>query len=47
MITFDESVSNLYSTGQITREEALINARDPTRIEAVKPAPAKKKGFFG
>ena len=48
MITFDESVSNLYATGQITRDEALINVRDQLRIENMKPpVPPKKKGFFG
>ena len=47
MITIDESVSNLYTAGIITQEEALLNARDPARIMATKaPAPAKK-GFFG
>jgi twitching motility protein PilT len=53
MITFDESVSNLYATGQITYAEALLNARDPDRINSMPPphvpeaeAP-KKKGFFG
>jgi twitching motility protein PilT len=47
MITFDESVSNLYQAGIISQEEAIINARDPARIAAIKPAPPKKKGFFG
>jgi len=53
MITFDESVSNLYAAGIITREEAMLNARDPARIAAIKPAKATpppapvKKGFFG
>jgi len=51
MITFDESVSNLYATGQITYEEAVLNARDPERIKS-QPLPVpdetmKKKGFFG
>jgi twitching motility protein PilT len=32
MITFDESLFNLYHTGQITREEAVLNARDPKRV---------------
>lgn len=44
MMTFDESVANLYSNGLISKDEALLNARDPNRINAVKPA---KKGFFG
>jgi twitching motility protein PilT len=49
MVTFDESVSNLYAAGIITRDEALVNARDPARIATIKPAPppSRKKGFFG
>jgi twitching motility protein PilT len=47
MVTFDESVSNLYAGGAITYEEALLNARDPSRIAAIKPAPPPKKSFFG
>jgi twitching motility protein PilT len=50
MITFDESVSNLYTTGIITQEEAVLNARDPLRITSIKPPappPVPKKGFFG
>jgi len=57
MITFDESVSNLYATGQITHAEALLNARDPDRILSTPPPLAvptgtlppapRKKGFFG
>ncbi len=52
MITFDESVANLYSAGIITLDEALLNARDPNRISAIQPAlppppPKAKKGFFG
>jgi len=50
MITFDESVSNLYAAGIITKEEALLNARDPNRVMRTPPsAPAKKaqKGLFG
>jgi len=47
MMTFDESVSDLYANGIITLEEALLNARDPGRIHAIKPPPPpKKKGFF-
>ncbi len=49
MVTFDESLSNLFAAGLITREEALLNARDPARINAIKqsaPPPAAKKGFF-
>jgi twitching motility protein PilT len=48
MITFDESVSNLYAAGLITKEEAILNARDPVRITNMKPlVAAPKKGFFG
>ena len=57
MITFDESVSNLYATGRITYQEAVLNARDPQRIREMAPLPApdepqappvqKKRGFFG
>jgi len=54
MITFDESISNLYTTGQITYDEAMLNARDPERIKSLLPPPMdvaeapaqKKKGFF-
>ncbi len=47
MLTFDESVSNLYQTGQITYDEALVNLRDPSRVGPVPPPPKKKKGLFG
>jgi twitching motility protein PilT len=52
MITFDESVSKLYADGIITKEEALLNARDPARIMSIvraesTPPPLHKKGFFG
>jgi twitching motility protein PilT len=48
MITFDESVSNLYTAGIITLDEALLNARDPARITSMQPpAPPRKKGIFG
>jgi twitching motility protein PilT len=46
MVTFDESVSNLYAAGTITRDEALLNARDPARITSMVPPPPPKKGFF-
>ena len=36
MITFDESVSNLYAAGIITEEEALLNVRDSSRITRIK-----------
>jgi twitching motility protein PilT len=32
MMTFDESLAHLLATGQITREEALLNARDANRV---------------
>jgi Tfp pilus assembly pilus retraction ATPase PilT len=32
MITFDESLSNLYRAKLITKEEAMLNARDPARM---------------
>jgi twitching motility protein PilT len=32
MMTFDESLANLLAAGQITREEALLNARDSKRV---------------
>jgi len=32
MVTFDESLSNLYHAKLITKEEAMLNARDPARI---------------
>jgi Tfp pilus assembly pilus retraction ATPase PilT len=44
MVTFDENAGNLYAEGIITREEALLNVRDPNRITSIKP---KKKGLFG
>jgi twitching motility protein PilT len=47
MITFDESVSNLYAQGLISREEAVLNARDPARIPTGPPPVPKKKGLFG
>jgi len=50
MITFDESVSNLLATGQITKEEAILNARDPNRVLRslpTAPPPPVKKGLFG
>jgi twitching motility protein PilT len=51
MITFDESVSNLYAAGIISRDEAMLNARDASRIARLKPpgeaAAPPKKGLFG
>jgi twitching motility protein PilT len=48
MVTFDESVSSLYAAGIISTDEALLNARDPSRITSMRgPPPAPRKGFFG
>jgi twitching motility protein PilT len=43
MITFDESVMNLFDQKLITRDEALLNLRDPSRL----PPEPKKRGLFG
>lgn len=43
MHTFDDSLIRLYESKQITKEEAILNARDKGRFEALTP---KKKGFF-
>lgn len=37
MMTFDESVADLYARKIISLDEALLNARDPNRIHATKP----------
>jgi len=49
MITFDESVSNLYAAGLITEDEALLNVRDAARIKSMRvpPPPPPSKGLFG
>src|SRR5271156_3929803 len=44
MITFDESVMNLYGTGQITYEETMLNLRDPDRLKGVAPPEMPKQG---
>jgi twitching motility protein PilT len=36
MITFDESLANLYHDKVITKEEAMLNARDPLRVVSKK-----------
>jgi len=36
MITFDENIVDLYKAKKITREEALLNMRDPKRILVLK-----------
>jgi twitching motility protein PilT len=44
MVTLDASLADLIEAGQLTPEEALAHARDPSRIHQAKP---KKKGLFG
>jgi twitching motility protein PilT len=44
MRTIDASLDDLVEAGLITSEEAVQNARDPTRVQLAKP---KKKGLFG
>lgn len=44
MRTIDASLDELVEAGLITSEEAVQNARDPTRVAQAKP---KKKGLFG
>lgn len=39
MQTFDESVASLYARSIITRDEALLNLRDPHRIQNITPMP--------
>ncbi len=47
MHTFDESLSDLYKQGLITKEEAIANARDKTFFDEVaRDQPGKKRGFF-
>lgn len=47
MHTFDDSLTDLYMARLISKEEALANARDKTRIEELmRDAPAKKRGLF-
>ncbi len=52
MNTIDESLSDLYLTRQISKEEAMANARDPSSIEGLarqpeKTAVAPRRGLFG
>jgi twitching motility protein PilT len=47
MNTIDEALAGLLGTGQITEDEALLQARDRTVIETAFAAPVKKKGLFG
>jgi len=44
MRTIDSSLDALVEAGLITSEEAVQNARDPTRVALAK---TKKKGLFG
>jgi len=44
MHTIDASLDSLVELGLITSEEAVQNARDPSRVALARP---KKKGFFG
>ncbi len=48
MFTFDDSLAELYQSRQISKEEALANARDISRIEELQreALPTQKKGFF-
>ena len=47
MITFDESVVNLYRDGIITRDEALLNLRDTGRITGIYSPPPPLPGKAG
>jgi twitching motility protein PilT len=49
MNTIDESLAELYLSRQISKEEAIANARDPVRIQALTRSPEKqqKRGLFG
>ncbi len=47
MHTIDEDLAGLYLSCQISKEEAIANARDRQRIEALTRDVPKKKGIFG
>jgi len=47
MHTIDEDLAGLYLSCQISKEEAVANARDRQRIEALTRDVPKKKGIFG
>ena len=48
MHSFDDSLTDLYLNRQISKEEAMANARDKTRFEGMlRDSPAKKRGLFG
>jgi twitching motility protein PilT len=49
MNTIDESLADLYLSRQISKEEAMANARDPAAIEGLtrQPEKAQRRGLFG
>jgi len=52
MHTFDDSLANLYVNREISKEDAMANARDTGRIEnlvreQIAAEPVKKRGLFG
>lgn len=47
MNTLDESVLDLYDAGLISRDEALLNARDPHSVPEEEDEAPKKRGLFG
>lgn len=47
MHTIDDALCELYLSGDISKEEAIANARDRKRIEELTREAKKKKGFFG
>ncbi len=46
MHTLEESLMELYKTGVISREEALLSARDKSVFEQAAPVKPQKHGFF-
>lgn len=46
MFTIDDDLSGLYLSRQISKEQAIANARDRSRIEALLREPLKKKSLF-
>lgn len=48
MHTIDEDLTGLYLSSQISKEEAVANARDRQRMESLaREVPTRKKGLFG